>query len=65
VVKVSGKSFLTKVSISHESLEQLDKIVTTSMKYNNTYFNKYHDTKGTELIEDQVILEEKVGSYYR
>ena len=47
-----------KASSSH-------KRVTTPIKYDKTYFNDLHDTKGPEILEEQHTLEENMGFKFR
>ena len=37
----------------------------TPMIYDKKYMNKLRETKGSELLEDQIILEDNMGFKYR
>ena len=64
-IKIQCKYYLTKVLQSHGYLGTTSKNIETPIVYDKTTFAKIHDIKGSDLIEDQILLTEETGFKYR
>jgi len=64
-LKISCKSYLTKVLQSHDWMESSKKTTATPIKYNKKCINDLHDIKCPEILEDQLVLENSMDFKYQ